>query len=1714
MDFKIPEYISRIIREVDSRNSKDNDINKAIRFLVKKLHKQNEFEEFKKKLEKLKKESDKEKEKIYFLEYLNKEFLKQQREYEARKKRNEEMRKVEHEERKKRKERNEERRKIEHEERRKAEKKFQKQVDLQINFDSLDLDYIKLSLSDYILADLKQLFQEQNNSEFNNLKTKKNIHILYKSYKQLIDNIESYFRDLWTNSVAFIFKRNYDFKSDSDLFKLEKLKNVLERFNQIKESNYEINLAEIFLNEQTNENEYENIILAVKIAHTIFMKYIAEFNENFKKLREEFNPSFSDELIYVALFLNNNYIDGARTFIETKKNSGNEEEENLEEEENVVPQSEFTTAIYNIKTSRNKTEAEIIEEYDDEVNKLNEDKQNVIRDGEDNYYILDFINNCLSNEDFYPELDNLYNYIKAHLVIPNMKLLETFRKKLNYDLNNFKKIYIKYKIFEGFLIKFNEILTDYSDVKLMYKSNKDMYDMFIKLILSYSIYSSIGNIIIDLNVYLKIIACVILHYYTKSNNSNIIQIITQKITNSQEKKIAIDYIIQLSNLFKEKENIEEEGYFKLFAKLREYPFYSKKSQPILPYNNRTRNQPPTKHEALANKFMEGHERTLPKLGLGSVKKPTYISEESSQKNSQPTKSKSKKKATDEDKKRLINETFEKMVNIDLSNKIIEPEHFRLGCNQTSLTTLQTIYEKNNQSFNQLRTILLSLKSNINIDKKKKEDNCSIFDSLKNLYRLLDIIKNILTSTVSREKESIIKSLFEKILENIEKYIEIYKELCSNNEKTHNVYINNDKVSECLKILDIDIQEFSELDKNEKIKEIKKSYKRLALEKHPNKVKQNSSNMNKNQENQATAVFQEIGKAYLYLSEIYSNGEVNTENVKLNMGFKTGKPSTSVVLSSKSLSLKNKNLLDIIVENLSPSLMEYLSLKHKLKEFLKKQITNLNFCYSLFTPFNALFDDNFDQKKNPNDKFILLLNNDKVKRFFSSLTNAIDKKDNERYEQFCHNIQLFIRYINYDIEFINSKEKLNELTYYNFFHNLNNVIQIILKSLTQENPNYPILKFVQTALGTIVILMKNNNKDLYEFNIEKNNTGTVRFAPNRVNVRKFGKENVKEFKIKIKDEISVVIQENNNSLENLTPSLLDELIRKMNDKYEITMDFLLHDEETIKEKLKSFFDKLKSNLSFSKNNFNKLNENLLFSVGLIKNLVMNMNNYFEIIHKQFIHIIELVIKSFLNKLTKLNKVKDIKDSILEFLYIYVISFSKQEQFKIFQNIKNKKKQIKKSNVNVEGVLSEINKRQQEQMRLNTIKTSLKEFEKGLKGTAANNNQKLLAYETKAKELFKTKSANELRSFLSIVNSPLARKYMNYHRILLTEGKSSKSNVNNKNVIMEKIKKLFQTIVTSENENTLSNYSTKNSKDRLNKLFNELIKMYKISFSKLANLPNLDDIIRSFFDKINKLFVGMYKKDYVDLLIRELHESNKKDDFLKKEIIIPVIMKVIRTKIKILESYNNRKNNILELLFIFVESFSYPKPTLINNSRKVVAKNTVSKNTVSKKTVPNNTVPNNINQEKVNNIPTILKKLKDYENSLSSNSYTKVDLRHKLILYEREAKKLFKTNKSTDIKEIIRKIQTPLAIEYIRVFGSPEKVNNNNISTPSFKKNSDIVEEVVIKLIQKLPKNATSKSKIAYRQKIDNIIEKIQSNNTLNISSIEDYIEEVRKRLSKK
>ena len=1514
--FKIPKDILFIITESDMRNSPE--INIAIRFFIKKLRKEDEFKKFKENIKKIKKESDKENEEKKFLEYLYKEFIKQQKEYEERKKINDE------------------RRKIEQEEKMKSEAVFQEKMrlhELNEKLKSLNWDDINDELNN-ILSNLRNLFNENNN---NNSKT-------YSFYKELYDNIYKQFTKLYKLGISYFFKQDYSFKAGSNYFKLDELKNIISEFEELVSSNFEISIdiAEKFLETRNNDDEIieGNIILAIKIAHTIFMNYITELEENFKELRKEFDSSVSDELIYVALFVNNNYIDDARAFIYQKKNSGEEQdEENWETfEEGVMPNTppsnsgpKFSTEIHNIRTSRRRTEAEIIQEYDDEQNKLHETQRNIIIFDGETYYITDFIRMYLDDETVYNSID--FSDIEFYLEIKELNLLSKYLELLNCDLSTFIKKYITYKILQHFYEKQNNILSDdvQGGIEQLYNSNNELHDMFIRLILYYKtnkhvIFNAHG---INLYNYLKLIACVIVFYYKKLRNKSLklSSIIEIYITDTQQKIKALSYISYLEEAIRTRASLTDEEYFKPHGKLRRKKrMYKNKSKKK---NSSTESSSRNMVANIENRLASRLHRTRPKLKLPQQIKQIVKPSPSSQTNNSSPSTKKKVKATDEDKIRIINETFKNMVDIDLSNKITEPDNFILGCNQTSFTTLQTIYQKNNHILNQLITLLVSLKSRISIDNKKKADNCNIYDNLKSFIRLLYTISEILHLSVSKEKQSIIRLLFEKIIENINKYIKIYNNLCSKNNEEF-LQVNNSNVSKFLDILGINIQDFHELNQQDKVEEIKKSYKKLALEKHPNKQQQNRPNMSENEIKEAKAEFQILLKAYQKLLEIYSNGTLNNRNnmkFKLNMGLReTAKTSTGIILSNKSLHLKTMSLLDIIIENLNPLLKGY-STRHdsaELNNFLNEKITDLNDCYLLFTPFNTLFDDMFEQRRNHTHKFILLLDNDKVKLFFSSLTNApaINKKDIDRYKQLCYNIQLFIRYINYGIEFISSnninKEKLNELVYYNFFHNLNDIIQIILKSLNQDNPNYHLLKIVQKALGIIVKLMKKKNKDLYELSIEKNNTETEIFSPNRLNTKKLGKEQIQEFKRKIKEEISEFIKKNNNSLNDLTEDLLKELINKMNTKYEIkkikiSRDFL--------QKLKTTF-----RLEFSGN---------IDSIS-----------------------IEEIIKKIVNNIKE--QKAHIKENILEFLYIYVISFSKQEKFKIFNNIKEQIAQIKASNATARNVLSNIAKEKGTQQELITKISLLKQFETGLKVTAASNEQKLIEYEKKLIQLLGKNPTNSQKiELLEYSNSKLAKqiknKYAKQARLLL---KSDESNINKKfdtfknNLLKNGIDIEFGK-TNAENQSSSFNFSNKTKQGKINELFNRLfkilIKKYNISFIELVKSQNLDDMIRSFFDKINKVFdvENIYKNEYeiadfklkehVDIVIDGLKKSKKKPKYLVEFIIIDAIRTVITRKLKDLKNYEEIKNKLLMLLFIFVDSFSYPK----NKGNKNETANTASK-----------------------------------------------------------------------------------------------------------------------------------------------------------------------------
>jgi hypothetical protein len=73
------------------------------------------------------------------------------------------------------------------------------------------------------------------------------------------------------------------------------------------------------------------------------------------------------------------------------------------------------------------------------------------------------------------------------------------------------------------------------------------------------------------------------------------------------------------------------------------------------------------------------------------------------------------------------------------------------------------------------------------------------------------------------------------------------------------------------------------------------------------------------------------------------------------------------------------------------------------------------------------------------------------------------------------------------------------------------------------------------------------------------------------------------------------------------------------------------------------------------------------------------------------------------------------------------------------------------------------------------------------------------------------------------------------------------------------------------------------------------------------------------------------------------------FLPKEIIIPAIRKVISSKLKDLKNYEEIKNKLLMILFIFVESFSYSENKGSNKTAKTASNLLIRKNVLNNNAV---------------------------------------------------------------------------------------------------------------------------------------------------------------------
>ena len=1569
MDFNIPPEILFIIRESESRNSPD--INKAINFLITKLHKQNEFKEFQRKIQKIKKESDKVEEEKKFLKYLHEEFIKKQKEYEEKRKRNDE------------------RRKKEQEEKRKAEAKFQEKMrlrNLQSKLDSIDWDYIKLSLSDYIIADLNKLFQQINNSVLNKLTTEntENIEKSDKDYKQAIEDIKGYFKDLWTNSVADFFKRNYDFKSESDLFKLEKLKDVIEKYDVLINSNQDISieLAENFLHAQQKENEaenesenireklnavneYENIILAIKIAHTVFMKYIAELEKNFKELRKDFKNknSVPDELIYFSLYVNNNYIDEARAFIKKKKNNNEEEYDNHEEANETL----FSRDIYNIQSHRKKTEGEIIQEYDEQSNNLNQTQKNYILFHE-RYDVLEFISKCLNEDEYYHVLDNLYfskNYIDNVLIIRNIELFMKYYKLLNCGPITLKKKYIKYKIFEQFIIKFRGgILSDFTDVYRLYNSYTDIQDMFIKLILGYDKFSNINDVHIDLNVYLQIIACVIIKYYTK--DSNMLSIIKEKITDPRDRALATNYITKLFEMFKSKNkiNIGDEGYFKLFAKIRDTPSWAiSYDVPEKEHTTKRQNIDQSTAADFQNR-LEGRLHGV-KNKIKKVLPPVLVKQahKNSGKTNRAVIVNKKIKATDEDKFQIITKSFDDMDKEDSLFKPLLGFHdeiiFFKNNEIAEINTIQEltkIYEKNKEILDVFFGLLYTLSKLINLKHKNEKDYYDIQKNLSNLIHVLEQLSNIFRTSISDHSEGEkITQLFNTIIRNIEtNLVDKYDDEKSQKFKNKNK-LTQAELNKYLKILEITIQDIDGKSFEEINKIINRQFKTLSKKTHSDKtgltsnnkfsnliqakdklrdfyIKQKSENNENNENNKNNEInyntneFRKFRKNYLQKNPHFmpvASSAQNYENRQDKIRYNYKK-----YLKSVNTNTTRKDLLnDIII----PRIIESIDIGN-LNELTPNSLMRL---FELFEPFNILYDNDFKKFNSIFGKFILSIDNNLVKRFNISIS-----KRSKEYEQLCFNMNNYIKYILLDVSFIDNIENNDSFkitVYYNFFHNLKSIMEIILDDLTDNDPRHNIFLKIKKSLDEIIKKFKKLDKDKkYSIVLDTEKTKSGIFASNRFNVRKVGKEQIKKQretimkttkqlfeKLNSKNKTNVFFKKFSEITENKDKKMLllkkiKELLDELINEYNISFENLLKS-DNLKNIIESFFEKINTNLNvnYSKDYVSKLIDSLLRAD--------NDNNKIKFLKKQ---IFEPVIKQLVEKSITFGY-KQVKFNILELLYIFAISFSSENQQ--LRNIKQQRENIKRVNKNVSKVLTGIKIENKQQKLALIVIEELKQKAKHLEGTHANPQQKQTELEkTLSTSMEKHKVSPNLLAITLLtvkptMNTTSGKEFMKgIDKLLLTNSSTKLRTVlNNKPKPTSK----NSNAVVVPNTSSYNSLTAQNKKSAVEKLKSEIKKgnvetkkkkinkvFAEINSNKPDNITTIDELRKEIITRL-KPKVFKLTDEYETKLIQELSSGKNKTltEAKLKEHLTKIIGNITEIKKdESIKSLNEFKNKVQEKL----------------------------------------------------------------------------------------------------------------------------------------------------------------------------------------------------------
>ena len=1472
--------INLIIKEANSRSSED--INKAILYLLKHLQHSEDIKEkkmtFDKRIKQLKTDKKIDAE-IKFLKYLHEQYLLQEKQKEERKRKNNERRIEE------RKEKN------------RKEKEFQEKMrlhELNEKLKSLNWDYINNELNN-ILSNLRDLFNENNNSN-----RKK-----YSFYKELYNNINKQFTELYKLGISYFFKQNYSFKADSNYFKLDELKNIISEFEELESSNSEISIdiAEEFLNTLNSDNEIieGNIILAIKIAHTIFMNYKKELKENFDDLRQYFDSSVSDELIYVALFVNNNYIESAREFIEDKKNSWNEVSENWEQGTslNIPINTEFSQQVIEYQSQRKQSEFELLQEYDGKVNDLHETQINKVICDDSEYSLYDFIDIALNDDYLYDKLKNLYkytNYENINIKIGNFDVFKEYYDKIRTcchcnNYTEFKKIIIKYKILECFFNKSfsREKFDKYGiDFNKIYKSNNELHNIFILLILFWSNNSNdFLKSKVNLAIYLKIVACVIILYNQKKENKKLTinDILTANMSGDELSK-AIQYMQIINKAIKNKGNISNEEYIQIHGKIRKsYSHhtinkYNKGSSKQLPESN----NPYSQAHSIENRLASQLHTSTRKLAVAAPPLKQKSHSSSYVKNETLTK---KAKAKDEDKIRIIKDIFSRLLNDNFSSQGIDQ--------------LKDIYGNLVRVISQYTSILSSLNLLLKISKKSADNYSKIINLFESLPDIIKIMFDVFERTVKSNLKQGIKNLFENITNKIKDDKLKYEREFS--EKTFNTIdeMSNEEINEYLKTLEIDKNDFNSKDEKGKIKEIERQFRALSLIYHPNKQKPNSTEEN---QSKAEEIFKKILVSKESLMKYYKNtnsgpnvsgpsSEIiisdqnnNTEFLKFKKQYLKNHPdfmpnsSNAETFIKKEQELKEifskkmSQIVPITVKQRAPkitNLMDFIVSQMNSRVSINKN-TSFENAFNLFEPFNELFNDDLTVNNSSNllklnsCSFILSVNNDHVLTFNSEIVGSF--KNNDTYMKIIFMIDILIKYIKYKIEFINHSSmndtEFSNLVYYNFFHYLNRLLLIIMDFLTNSNSKYSSFKNYQTELAKII---KHSDKSLYVIDIEKNKS-TQQFKPNTVNSKKFRQNEMKQLRSELIDEIEKMIDSNNNQNNSNLNNKIKKLVEKIIKEKQINFKFL-KDNDEIKRRISKFLKLLKTTLylEIERTNYNLSNLNN-------KTTVKDKFDFFkEKIFKE-------VYSKLVEKLNKFNKTnKNFKKTIIEFLYIFIICFS--DKFHTFENIKSNRFELKQLGQQINTMLDKFKEQKMKESGQRLYINGITKHLQLLEGTHAKPEQIATSLQEESVKLMKKhKITNEniqKMNQLQLLPAELSVK-------LLTTSSNASPAVNknsnvgpavNKNSIINNLK-AYESSVKGKKENDYGLSVSMNNSTPKPPIF------------KKKNGDIIDEVIKQLMQKLpkdTKIKLKLAHRDKIDKIIEKI-KSNKNinitsiDDYIEK------------------------------------------------------------------------------------------------------------------------------------------------------------------------------------------------------------------------------------------